>query len=418
MSRDVGLTNRKIVILLGQFARAGSERQAFLLARELRRTHGLKAEVWALRTDGQDADYALEFEAVGIPTRILGCRYPMRSPVRVMRGLQWVNGLRLVARHLRKARVDILLPFTAWPNVIAGLTYRLAGVPLCIWGERNAGSMRIPTPERVAVKQYRHFIANSTAGIEFLAQEMRIGRERISFVPNGVEEPKIDRRVDWRGVLRLKPTELLVAKVADVTELMDHATLLRAWKLVQDNWTVGDRPFLVLAGTRNYDDTVLECRRIVQETGLDDTVRFLDSVPGIPTLIHTCDLSVFSSRIKGMPNAVLESMAAGKAVIATDLPGVRDALGPNAGEELVPPGDAGKLASALSSLLRNKERRDALGRVNQSRALGEFSVGSMTQRYLRIMQENLPRVEADSMGEFALIHEVRDAVKSSSGMGQ
>jgi glycosyltransferase involved in cell wall biosynthesis len=388
------LSRSKIVILISVFARGGCERQAYLLARELRARHGLNVEVWALKYDGE---YAKEFQAAGIPTRVLNFRAPasaceccgVESP-RWLRTVRWCRRVGRVASQLREGKVDILLPFTTWPNVVAGLAYRFAGVKLCIWGERHAGGERVPSPERIAVKQFRRFVANSTAGVEFLASEMGVPRERISFVPNGVEEPKIDaQHADWRARLLLNPRQLLVVKVANVSGFKDHASLLRAWKIVQDAWTGDDRPVLALAGVCNADHVFDNCLKIVRDGGLDTTVRFLGSIPDVPSLLQACDLTAFSSPKEGMPNGVLECMAAGKAIVASNLPGIRDALGPDAGDVLVRPGDHVRFAEALLDLLRNKEKREALGAANRARIQTEFSVQRMAERHLDIIRESL-----------------------------
>jgi glycosyltransferase involved in cell wall biosynthesis len=387
MRSGMSLQTQKIVILIDHFVRAGPARQAYLLAREMRRRHDLDTEVWALSRYQHDADYAADFTAAGIPTRVLEFRFPTLAAFRLVRGVQWVNELRRVVMTLRQARVGVLLPFTAWPNVVAGLCHRLAGTRLCIWGERNAGGARVPTPERIAARKVSHFVANSTAGVNFLANEMGITPARISFVPNGVE-PHTDRgRNIWRARLRLPSSEPLVAMIANVTDFRDHPTLLRAWNIVQQNWDGGKRPFLALAGYRSYSGrSYQECREILRRHDLDFCVRFVDTIPDVPELIEECDLAVFCSRIEGMPDGVLECMAAGKAVVATDLPGIRDALGPNTAEALVPVGDADGFARAMLRLLKDKALRDQLGTANRARADTEFSVGTMVDRHLSIIQ--------------------------------
>jgi glycosyltransferase involved in cell wall biosynthesis len=241
----------------------------------------------------------------------------------------------------------------------------------------------------MAVNRYRRFVANSTAGVEYLAQNEGIPRERISFVPNGVEEPQIDVNANWRARLGIADTQLLVVKVANVTGWKDHATLLRAWKIVQDAWTDGYRPVLALAGFYNPGHVYDNCLRIVREGGLESSVRFLGSVPDVPTLLQASDLTAFSSPKEGMPNGVLECMAAGKAIVASDLPGIRDALGPNVVDVLIPPGDHFRFAHVLLELLRNKQRREALGAANRHRIQTEFSVERIAERHLEIIRASL-----------------------------
>lgn len=380
---------KKVAILIGHFGRGGCERQAFLLSRELVRRHGLRAEVWGLGGYDHDAQYAMEFEAAGVRTKVLDFHRPPESPLRPDWGPRWATMLRRIGHSLRGDGIDVLLPFTTWPNIVAGLTYRFAGIPLCIWGERHAGGERVPLLERIAARQYRRFVANSTAGVNFLAGEMRVPRERVSFVPNGVEEPKVIPKNNWRDRLRLTPGEALVVKIANVTGFKDHVTLLRAWKIVQDHWSGAERPLLALAGACYFDDLYNNCLRLVRESGMETTVRFLESIPDVPSLIQAADIAVFSSRNEGMPNGVLECMAAGKAVVATDLPGIRDALGQNASEALVPPGNADGFARLLLDFLRNDERRRACGAANLARIRSEFSIERMAERHLSVIGESM-----------------------------
>ena len=388
------LAGKRIAVLIGHFGRGGCERQAYLFARESRSRYGLDVQVWALSGDDHNAEYAMEFQAAGIPIRVLtGFRRPLHSIFNPALVGKWMYLSRRIASQLRSGRIDALLPFTTWPNVVAGLSYRFAGIPICIWGERHCGGERVPVVERLAASQYRRFVANSTAGVEFLAREMRIPRERLSFVPNGVEDVPIDRKTDWRARLRLKPDEPLVVKIANITRHKDHLTLLQAWKIVQENWSGEGRPFLALAGACHFDDVYYDCLRVIREAAMDSSVRFLESIPDVPSLLQACDLTVFSSRNEGMPNGALECMAAGKAIVASDLPGIRDALGPLAEGVVVPPGDATALANLLLDLLRNKPKRIKLGEENRKRIQTELSVERMAERHLRIIAEEFIRAK-------------------------
>lgn len=382
VSLETRLAGHKIIILIGCFGRGGCERQAFLLARELRQRRRLDVEVWALSAWG---DYAREFEAAGIPIGCLQFVFP-RCPISVVRNLYWIARLLRVARALRRAGVAVLLPFTTYPNVVAGLVYRLAGVRVCIWGERHAGGERIPGIETIALKQYRGFAANSTAGVDFLVHEMGAPRELISFVPNGVEECQSQGPNDWKQRLGLESGELLVVSVANLTKHKDHATLLAAWKAVQENWTGDGRPVLALAGA--FGNAYRDCQRFVHEASLEGVVRFLGSISDVPALLEACDLAVFSSRNEGMPNSVLECMAAGKAVIASDLPGIRDIMGTCGADTIVAPGDTHAFTEKLLWLLRNSEQRGSLGEANRARIRREFSVERMVECHLKVIEAN------------------------------
>jgi glycosyltransferase involved in cell wall biosynthesis len=193
---------------------------------------------------------------------------------------------------------------------------------------------------------------------------------------------------------------MLVVKVANISMYKDHPTLLRAWKLVQDKWRGADKPVLALAGhqANRYD----ECLRLVSETGLESAVRFLGSVTDVPALIQAADLTVFSSPAEGMPNGVLECMAAGKAVVASDLPGIRDILGAENNACLVPPGDAARFAEKLLNLLQDDGKREALAQHNRERG-ADFSVERLAERYLQLIRAGMPNHGAGAHPQLASV---------------
>jgi glycosyltransferase involved in cell wall biosynthesis len=88
---------------------------------------------------------------------------------------------------------------------------------------------------------------------------------------------------------------------------------------------------------------------------------------------------------------VLECMAARKAIVASDLPGIRDALDANAGDCLVAPGNAEQFAHRLLAFLQDNGMREALGEANGARIRAEFSVQRKAERYQHIIQESLSK---------------------------
>ena len=89
------------------------------------------------------------------------------------------------------------------------------------------------------------------------------------------------------------------------------------------------------------------------------------------------DLYVASSRKEGLPLSILEAMAAGLAVVATDVPGHRDVVVPGETGVLVPPEDPAALAEAVAALLMDPVRRKNLGQAGRERVRQDFSIGAM-----------------------------------------
>jgi glycosyltransferase involved in cell wall biosynthesis len=115
--------------------------------------------------------------------------------------------------------------------------------------------------------------------------------------------------------------------------------------------------------------------------GLGDRVELLGAVPAaqVPLLLRECALLCAPSHGEPYGMTVLEAMAAGRAVVATDAGGPRFLLGSDGGA-LVPVGDAAALARELASLLADPDRLVATGRRNRERAERELSLGRMLDR--------------------------------------
>jgi len=118
-------------------------------------------------------------------------------------------------------------------------------------------------------------------------------------------------------------------------------------------------------------------RRLVAEHGLSDRVIFTGFVDSPVRVQAALDLYVAASRKEGLPLAVLEAMAAGLAVVATDVPGHRDVVAPSETGVLVAPDDSAALAEAVATLLSDPARRKSLGQAGRERVRHEFGVRAM-----------------------------------------
>ena len=354
----------------------GAERQCLLLAGELAR-QGWTPVLLSLAGDGP---VLAEARRRGVETGAATLRYPL-SP--------WyfpVNGWR-AWRLFRRHRADVLIGYTSVPNLYAGWMWRLAGARAFVWNQRNAGLDRPPAGlERGAAKRAKGFVANSPSGAEFLERELGVPGGACRLVPNGVEIPSRPSGAD-----RAPGGALRVVCVANGRPVKDHETLLRAWRRVQEEMCkTGVEVRLALAG--DFEEEAEHGRRLRELAAapeLGGRVEFRGAVGEVGALLAEGDIGVLSSRTEGMPNAVLEYMAAGLPVVATDLPGIRRALGEEGASGLVPAGDAAALAERLVDLLRNSAQRTEWGRKNRERAIREFSVEAMGEGMAGVIREAL-----------------------------
>jgi glycosyltransferase involved in cell wall biosynthesis len=366
-----GLTDVRIVLLPPSLGLGGAERQAFLLGRYLSLERGALVRVV---TFGPVGPYADACDRWGIPWEHFGLVHRSGQVATKIADL-W----RFVAL-LRRRRAEVLLPFCMFQNVLGGLAWRMAGARTCVWNQRDEGRGRVtPVLERLAIRQVPVFIANSQHGATFLTDVLRVPRARVHTIHNGVELPGPARsRTEWRESVGVPPGAFCAVMVANLHGFKDHLTLVEAWDAVVRRLEPAREAHLFLAGL--LGDQYQPVSRRTSELGLQGRVHFLGQVEDVAGLLGASDLAVFSSRAEGVPNGVLEAMAAGLAVVATDYPGIREAVGDAGQRLLAPPRDARALAERVVTAAEDASLRASQGAAGRERINCEFSVEQMGAR--------------------------------------
>jgi phosphatidylinositol alpha-mannosyltransferase len=205
-------------------------------------------------------------------------------------------------------------------------------------------------------------------------------------IPNGVDverfHPALEPFAEWRDrdhvnllfVGRLDPRKGLQHLLAAMPEVIER-TRGRARLLV-----IGD----------SYLRPRFEAR---VPASLRSGIRFLGHVPAadLPRWYATGDLFVSpASGNESFGIVLLEAMAAGRPVVATDIPGYRSVIRPGENAEAFPPGDVASLARVLARLVDDPARREALARRGRARAL-EFAWPHVTDRVEAVFRETLER---------------------------
>jgi len=362
------IRGKRILFVFCSLELGGAERQGMHLARYLKNL-GCDVRVWGHLGHGlveQECDEA------GIPWAIHRFLWPCRKSSLVRDGWR-------VLRALRRDRPDVILPYTAWANMSCGLTWRLSPAKVCIWSQRNVHDMRGHPLERFAYRRVSAVVCNAAHEVDYLRRTLGETPAPVSIVHNGVElVPRIRTRAAWREELGVGEDTTVAAMVANFRSVKDHPTLLHAWRKVLAATPAGQsRPRLLLAGAPQ--DSYDAVRQLASSLGLLDTVHFLGQIKDISGLLAATDIGILASNHEGLPNVVIEYMAGGLPVVATDLPGTREALGDDSQQQLCKLGDPDSLAGQLQALLNEPDLRRQLGMRNQRRAAQEFSVDKMCQ---------------------------------------
>lgn len=296
-----------------------------------------------------------------------------------------VRELHTFARAIRAERASVFHAHLGWPLRCsrALLGARLARVPAVVatqqlfsgaWVRRyeSAGRHRLVS---TAVDRY---IAVSRA----IADEMQpfcVRRDRqVTVVYNAVDPARITTPASARAheACGGRPTILTLARLEEQKGL-EH--LVAAAALVPE-------ATFVVAG-EGRERASLEAR--AREAGVADRVRFVGHRSDVPELLAACDLFVLPSLVEGSPISVMEAMAAGRPVVATDIGGTNEVVLDGATGLLVPPADPEALAMAIRAVLGDAELRDRLGAAGRERARREFSAEAMAAQVSTVYEELL-----------------------------
>ncbi len=205
--------------------------------------------------------------------------------------------------------------------------------------------------------------------------------ERIFFTHNGVDTEQFfpcpaARKHQLRLELGLPVQRPLIVFAGRLLAQKGVADLLAAWPQVQQ--ATATQPYLIICGDGPQRGELAER---VRAAGLTD-LGFAGAVAQISDYYQAADLFVLPSYAEGNSNAMMEAMACGLPVVATDVGGSADLLGPQAAPWLLQPGDVAGLAHRLIKLLNDAALRQSIGMSLMQRMADHFSIESTARRYL------------------------------------
>ena len=301
---------------------------------------------------------------------------------------QWArcDGVRLAWRSFRlclRRRPDALLIYPCnRPMLWLALGARLAGVRrmaahlgntapsdpagrsvwqrLLLWFQR-LGVVAVPCSQAIA------------DSLQPSPPALRLG----PVIANGCDVDAIADRAQAARRRRLAGDARRVLMVARLDPIKDQSTLLRAFAAARaPGWQlqlVGEGP----------DRPRLEA--LVRELGLDPAQVFLGRPNDIPELLGQADLFAFSTTpAEGFGIVLIEAMAAGLPIIASDVPACREVLRDGAAGELLPPGDVSAWAGCLEGLMASASERDALAAQALSHA-DRYDIRTTAERWCRLL---------------------------------
>jgi glycosyltransferase involved in cell wall biosynthesis len=284
---------------------------------------------------------------------------------------------------------DILHFFLPVPYVLGGWCSLLTGKRIRVMSRRGLNRYQAGFPLLARLEKWLHprmdaVLGNSRAVVEELAAE-GAPRERLGLLYNGIDlEAFADAaaRAATRAVLGVDEDAPLLLCVANLLPYKGHADLLQALSAIQADLPANWR--LALAGR---DDGIgAQLRELTQELGLAERILWLGERGDIPALYLASDIGVLCSHEEGFSNSLLEGMAAGVAMIATDVGGNAEAVIDGVTGLVVPPRNPSALSQAILRLASDAGLRKRMGAAGRRRVAERFSLEACVARYARLYQ--------------------------------
>jgi glycosyltransferase involved in cell wall biosynthesis len=281
---------------------------------------------------------------------------------------------------IRRNNIDLVHTNSLKSDIIGGIAGRLAMRPV-LWHVRDRIDgeylpQRVVSFFRLLCRTVPHYvIANSFSTLRTLeSQEGSSKRNRMTVVHDGTHVGELDRERDHDH----QPAR--IGLVGRICSWKGQHVFLRAAAIVHKTYPHVEFAMIgsALFGEREYE---AELHRLTKELGLEEFVHFAGFRKDVEAAIAELDVLVHASTI-GEPfgQVIIEGMAAGKPVVATDGGGVPEIVQDGDTGILVPMNDAQAMASAISKLLADPNLAKAMGSRGRKRVLQQFTVGHTARK--------------------------------------
>src|SRR5688572_22873214 len=321
-----------------------------------------------------------------IPTRVIPSLINHVNPIA---NLKAVADLR---RIMVEGKYDIVHTHSSVAGVVGRLAALAAGIPVIIhhvhgWGFHDGmpgwTQKLYLTLERFCAKFTDRIVTVSEPDIQKGLTQGIGTEEKFTLINNGIDLEKFRQDIEVQQVrseLGLDPESKLVGMVGRLDEQKNPLDFIRAAAIVSKSYSKVQ--FLIVG------DGALrpECERLINELNLKDKFFLLGFRNDVPRILPILTITAMSSLWEGLPLAFLESMSAGKPIVANDIDGARDVVVDDETGYLVAPRQPQAMAERILTLLNNEMLCTKMGQVAQQRS-NHYSLQNMFEKVESLYKE-------------------------------
>ncbi len=372
MTPDMPIT---IAFCITELEVGGAERALVELATRLDRVR-FSPRVYCLAPRPNQTLLVERLEAAGVETCFLDGRRRVQAPAVFFR----------LSRLLKKQRPEIFQSFLFHANALGTLAARAAGIRRIYTGIRVAerrGQHYQRIIKRLDPWVTRHVCVSQAVARDF-CQRTGFPGDRTTVIPNGIDLANYasPNPLDLGG-WGIPPGAPCIAYVGRLdpqkgTDLLAKMLPLLAERLPEVHF--------LIAGQGPLRGNIEQHKA---DPDLGPRVHLLGFQQEVPALLAASRLLVLPSRWEGMPNVLLEAMAARLPFVAFDVEGVREVVGDDADPQIVPAEDVDAFMESVTTISGDPQLRVELGRRNRQRVESHFQIEAMVRAYESLYEEAL-----------------------------
>jgi glycosyltransferase involved in cell wall biosynthesis len=290
-------------------------------------------------------------------------------------------GIFRLSRKIKAGRFQIVHTFLFDANFYGALAAKLANTPVIITSRRDMDvwkTKRHIALERIANKFAQKIVTNSATVKEFIIHQEKLDKDRIVTIYNGIGADRYKNQYDKESLknrFNMAKKNRVISLIGTLSHKKGQLVFLSAARNILTRFK-GIEFLIVGEGPLKE-----ELKNKAKELGIESSVRFLGLQQDIPAILSLTDIFVLPSLYESLPNAILEAMAAGLAVVATDVGGVAEAVEDKQSGFLVEPKNSQAIADAIIKLLENEELRQAMGQRGREIVKKKFGLEKMISDY-------------------------------------
>lgn len=287
---------------------------------------------------------------------------------------------------IKEFKPDVLVTYLIHADLFGRILGRIFGIKKIICSVRvkliQIKYLPLLFLDAITAPLVTHYHFNSQSVANMYRKFFFLPKTKITVIPNGLEIENYDKHVDnqqKKEDLGVPRDKIIIGCVAKLRKQKGHKYLVSAFAEVLKN---NPNVFLLLIGDGEERENI---EKQIENLSISDDVLLLGNRNDISELLQIIDIFVLPTLFEGMSNALMEAMAVGKPIIATDIPENRELIENKKNGILVSIKNPKKISIAIDDLINNVDKRNIISSAAKDKILAFYNIDAISGRYKKFL---------------------------------